>query len=524
MGVNPTSLSKMLACAIAVGAISSSTLFGQQATEYQIVNPASQSVGQPTANEGQQVIAPLSDQSLSAQCDSCSTNKQCGCQKRQAKPAGDAKPNPCAGSHKPLFYTNNFDYLDDPDYCGSCLGDQLKGHKVGPCGNLDIGGQLRFRYHSEQGMGQRPGQTRFQDTQNDFTLSRLRLYGDWKVNNRLRFYAEGIYAAVLTQNTEYVPRIIDNNFGDFLNLFADVRLSESTIVRVGRQELLYGPQRVISPLDWANTRRTFDGVRTISKFDNSRVDIFWTQPVLPESNDFDSGINDIDFYGTYVTYTGMENKTLDFYVLALNNNTGPTQTENFVTYGTRLQGSTKNAVLYETEAAIQSGRNQITGQAISANAWMTGLGYQFKCMPWKPTLWGFFDYASGDAPGGDFNRYNQLFPLAHKYLGFIDAVARSNIESPNLRLTMAPSKKLSLLFWYYNFQADEAQDLVRSIGGTPAQDPTRSNFGNELDCLATYKVNARSSVVGGYSHLWRGGKIIGDTDADFFYLQWTTNF
>jgi len=39
-------------------------------------------------------------------------------------------------------------------------------------------------------------------------------------------------------------------------------------------------------------------------------------------------------------------------------------------------------------------------------------------------------------PGGDFNRYNHLFPLAHKYLGFIDATARANIESPNLLVTM----------------------------------------------------------------------------------------
>jgi hypothetical protein len=30
-------------------------------------------------------------------------------------------------------------------------------------------------------------------------------------------------------------------------------------VRVGRQELLYGSQRLISTLDWANTRRTFQG-------------------------------------------------------------------------------------------------------------------------------------------------------------------------------------------------------------------------------------------------------------------------
>ena len=52
--------------------------------------------------------------------------------------------------------------------------------------------------------------------------------------------------------------------GDILNLFVDVNLLEwdnhPVVARVGRQELLLGSQRLISTLDWANTRRTFEGV------------------------------------------------------------------------------------------------------------------------------------------------------------------------------------------------------------------------------------------------------------------------
>ena len=548
-------LLRMFSYAMAIGVISSSPLFGWQSppsAEYPLTTPAkkimpAQDVADKTNDEPAKTdqksaaktekkqdvpvessskpvldLTTMSAVDELAPCDSCSD--KCASKKCQPKCSDNAKPNPCAGSHKTLFFTNNFDYLKDEGYSGNCLGDQLKGHKVGQCGNLDVGGQIRFRYHSESGMGQRAGFTRFQDTDNDFVLSRLRLYGDWKANDRFRFYIEGIYANVLTANSEYVPRVIDQNFGDLLNLFADVKLFDDTIVRIGRQEMLYGAQRLISPLDWANTRRTFDGVRLITKTDDVRIDAFYTQAIRPIANDFDTPNEDLDFFGTYLTYKGWENKTLDLYALGLNNNDGPTQTENFVTYGSRFQGSTKSKVLYESEGMIQTGRNDVTGQDITAYAWTTGLGYQIPGLCRKPTLWGFYDFASGDGPGGADNGFNDLFPLGHKYLGFIDAVQRNNIESANLRLTMEPSKKLSLLFWYYNFQADEPASNVLSFGGTPAQDPNASKFGNELDILATYNVGPRSSILGGYSHLWRGTKILGDTDADFFYMQWQTNF
>ncbi|MCF6238688.1 MAG: hypothetical protein L3J79_07745, partial [Candidatus Marinimicrobia bacterium] len=63
-------------------------------------------------------------------------------------------------------------------------------------GTLDIGGQLRLRYHGEKGMGRENAAAtpRFQDTNNDFLLTRLRLYANWKINDRVRVFAEGIYA------------------------------------------------------------------------------------------------------------------------------------------------------------------------------------------------------------------------------------------------------------------------------------------------------------------------------------------
>lgn len=446
----------------------------------------------------------------------------CGAKKKPAK------PNPCATSHKGLFYANDFSYLKKP--CAKeCLGDCMKLMPVGPCGRygtLDIGGQVRYRYHHEEGMGRQPGRLGFQDTQNDFTLSRLRLYGNWKANDYIRVFVEGIHAD-LSRNSLYVPRPIDVNRGDLLNAFVDVKMTDNFTVRVGRQELLYGVQRTVSPLDWANTRRTFEGIRGLYKKDDWAVDMFYTNFVPVDPDGFDEADYDRSFYGLYSTYTGRENTTMDFYYLGFDNQTvgAPVATDfSLHTFGSRVQGKAYGKWLYEVEAAYQGGRQSGLQQDHDAGFVTGGIGRALTNMPWNPVLWGYLDYASGNSAGGDFNRFNQLFPLAHKYLGFIDAVARSNVVSPNVRLTMAPSKKLDLLLWYYYFGTDTVNDIIPGVAVPSAQVLGEGTFGNELDMIAKYKISPRSNILFGYSHLWRGSKIIGTNDADFFYTQWTLNF
>ena len=450
------------------------------------------------------------------------------CKKKAA-----AKPSPCATSHKDLFYANDFSYLNAPCYKGSCLGDSLKLLPVGRCGRLgtlDVGGQLRLRYHHEVGMGQVAGNTRFQDTENDFMLTRLRLYTNWRMSDDIRFYCEGILSDV-TDDAVYVPRGIDINYGDLLNLFMDVRLTENTTVRVGRQEMLYGVHRTVSPLDWANTRRTFDGVKVMYKNCDWAIDAFYTGLVNVDPHDFDNGDYQQDFYGVYSVYSGLDSATVDLYYLGYDNEHtgGAPGTDDFSlhTLGARLSGS-RGDWLYEIEGGPQFGRQSAVRGGVNHSAGFVTAGIGRKLdMAWSPTLWVYYDYASGDDGNGDFNRYNQLFPLAHKYLGFIDATQRSNIESPNVLLTMNPHKKVSLLLWYYHMMADRAQDIVPSIGGTPAQSTTSTDWGDELDFIVKYSFRPRSNILFGYSHFWAGNKITppgGAVDADFFYTQWELNF
>jgi hypothetical protein len=55
---------------------------------------------------------------------------------------------------------------------------------------------------------------------------------------------------------ELAPLAVDINRPDLLNFFADVKIPDGdgypAYVRVGRQEILLGSERLLSPIDWAN--------------------------------------------------------------------------------------------------------------------------------------------------------------------------------------------------------------------------------------------------------------------------------
>ncbi|MBX3434626.1 MAG: alginate export family protein [Pirellulales bacterium] len=445
--------------------------------------------------------------------------------------AAPPAPNPCAASHKGLFYLNDFSYLSKPDYDGNCLGDSLKQLSIadGMFGTLDVGGQFRERYHHEVGMGQSQGAGRFEDTTTNFWLTRLRTYANWQATENVRVFVEGIYADTSTDNGLYTPRPIDVNRGDFLNLFIDAGLTDSLTLRVGRQELLFGAERLISPLDWANTRRTFEGARLLFADGDWTADAFYTHYVPVDFNELDEADYQQTFYGCYGTYSGFEAFTVDAYYIGYDNeNEGPAngnQDFSIHTVGMRVNGALTDNWLFDMEGGPQFGRQSGLGLDHKAMFATCGIGRKLgDVLPWSPTAWLYYDYASGNNLGGSFNRFNQLFPLAHKYFGFIDAVQRSNVEAPNVLITASPTPKCTLLLWYWHFMANQDTDIIPAIGGTPTQSLASKDYGDELDLIAKFGIGPRSSILVGYSHLWRGSKILETTDADFLYSEYTLNF
>lgn len=468
-------------------------------------------------------------------CDSCGGGDTCGgkdtcgdddCDacKKKAEEKKKALAAAVAGAYKPLFYDNNFSYLDDPAYNEWWPGDSLKRLTICDWASFDFGGQYRARQHAERNM-RGLGLTGNDD---DFLLHRTRLFANAQIGE-VRFFGE--YIDALSRYEDFNPRPIEENRSDFLNLFVDAPLltfDEGTLSgRVGRQELLYTDQRTVSPLDWANTRRTFDGFKLAWSGEDWNVDGFWTQPVQVNPHQFDAPYPDQQFYGMFGTYKGQEGKSYDLYWLAFQNDLTGFRAHSV---GGRYLGSLTDGLLFECWGNYQMGADT-DGSSHSAGAWTLGLGHEFE-HPWKPALWVYYDWASGGNRLGAGDGYFQYFPLAHKYLGFMDLFARSNIESPNVLFTCQPHDRVKLLAWYYYLFLETTRDTPYNVNGAPFQPgiaPGSADLGHEIDFLVTLTINARSELWFGYSHFFSGKYyntpgLPYSGDADFFYTQYHFNF
>lgn len=433
-----------------------------------------------------------------------------------------------AGAYAPVFYDNNFNYLCNPLYRDWYPGEHFKRLCVDDCLRFDFGGQYRARYHSEhniRGLG-------YTGRDDDFLLQRLRLFMNAEVGDIGRVYVEYLYAGSSFEN--YPPRAIEVNHSDLLDAFGELNLwqecDESLKLRVGRQELIYGSQRAISPLEWANTRRTFDGAKLMWKSADWNADLFYTKPVAVDPNSFDQAIDEQDFFAGWATYKGKKDHTLDFYAIQFNNRLAPNNFE-YTTLGSRWLG-TNNDWLWELEGGYQLGENT-DGSDHNAGFFTTGLGRKWPKHGWKPTLWCYYDWANGGNVRGAGQGYNHLFPFAHKYLGYMDLFGRSNIETPNVQLTLEPCEKIKLLVWYYYFMLQNINDTPYNVNMTAfnaANAPASRDLGHEVDFTLTYSLNPRSEILLGYSHFFAGEYyrltpgINYQGDADFFYTQFHWNF
>ncbi|MEQ1828821.1 MAG: alginate export family protein [Pirellula sp.] len=431
------------------------------------------------------------------------------------------------GAYKDPFYLNDFSYLKNPAYTGYNLGEGLKQLPVGDCGNLDIGGQYRLRYHHEQNM-RGLGLTGRDD---DFVLDRTRIYADYKMNKSARVFVEFLDAGSTYEN--FAPRQIEVQRFDAQNLFGDLVLVDSDLGkltgRVGRQELLFGAQRLLSPLDWANNRRRFDGGRLTWNNEDRTTDFLLVRPENINFTKFDSPNQDQALWGVYNSNKTFENGPIDTYYLGYED----TATNLHVhTLGTLIKGEA-DGLLWDNEFGYQFGRNP-DGSDISAYSLTLGIGAK-STGSMKPTIWMYYDWASGDDSVN--NGWNHLFPLGHRYNGFMDLFGRRNLHDINTLMTFNPSEKFTVLAWYHYFFLENGNQGPYNItlspfnpGGTVGH----RDLGHEIDLLGTYKLSARSDLVLGYSHFFAGkyydsslranGSALFNGDADFLYSQWHYNF
>ena len=408
----------------------------------------------------------------------------------------------------PSFYDADFRYVDDPKNQQTDPLDRFHRVHLGDNWLFATGGEFRWRHMNEVN-------SRLTGVNNTYDLTRTRVFTDLWYRDAFRVYSEFISAHSFWQDLPALP--IDRNHADWLNLFVDVKVGEvdckNVYARVGRQELLLGSQRLVSPPDWANTRRTFEGFRVFRAGEKFDWDLFWTQPVIPNVGRLDTVDNNQTFAGAWTTYRPQKGVALDSYYLYLDNANHTTQNglvrapTTVHTLGFRYSGD-KNGFLWDTENMLQLGERG--SQSIVAGSVTAGAGYNFAEQPLNPTVWVYYDYATGDRSpnAGNFNTFNQHFPFGHYYMGYLDLVGRQNIHDLNFHLWLWPTKWVALQAQYHLFQLDSSRDALYGPAGAPLRrsplGTAGRDVGDEVDLIANFHLGPHTDVLVGYSKLFAG--------------------
>ena len=144
---------------------------------------------------------------------------------------------------------------------------------------LTLGGQVRERgeYYRQYLFGaSEPKQS------DGYLLSRYRLSADLHVTQYFRVFAEGKSSFALDRELEGGRTTAYVDEFDLLNGFADIMVpfgtQASVTLRGGRQELIFGSQRLVGPGDFTQIPRTFDGGLAAVRIADWTVTPFWTEP------------------------------------------------------------------------------------------------------------------------------------------------------------------------------------------------------------------------------------------------------
>ncbi len=379
-------------------------------------------------------------------------------------------------------------------------------------------------------------------TDDSWLLQRVRLGVKLKPAPWLTLYAQGQDIRELDSDRPNVVGALGAEGDDTFDLrqgYVEIGDPKKFSLKLGRQVLTYGDERLVGPLDWTNPSRTFDAAKFHFEQPKWWLDAFTSSVVKFDSNHFnksdwldnDSTRNQF-FSGLYFSTTALDFQTTDVYAFELHEEY-PAGDTDFVTIGTRWKADPKKlgGFDYELEAATQFG--DVKGKTLQSFAGHFGAGYVFLDSAWKPRLFAEYNYASGDdnPADGDVGTFQNLFPTNHKFYGYMDAFSWQNIHNPELSVSVQPTKTLSAKLDYHLFWLAETTDAWYRANGVATVRPVvpgaDSFVGSELDFTVTWKPEKWLSFQAGYSHFFAGDYLKASgaaDDADFGYVQASIDF
>lgn len=282
-------------------------------------------------------------------------------------------------------------------------------------------------------------------------------------------------------------------------------------VRIGRQEISYGNERMIGSVGWNNVGRSFDGIVLKYGVPDMTIDAF--AATLAEVQSYPSSSTPAsvrsqedrgaDLVGLYAS-TGGTAETYEAYIFHHQdrNQSVPGSSDiKRTTMGARVAG-VESGVDYEVEAAYQAG--WIRGRSLSAYLLAVAGGYRTGGNGVQRTAVGC-DVLSGTPSGATNERsFDPAFHTGHKFYGFMDYFVAIPAQTQGAglidlygRLTAGLSQNLKGDIWVHHFLTHEGLSV------NPPAAPQRT-LGQEVDCVVQYRYNTAVTFELGTSAFFPG--------------------
>jgi hypothetical protein len=355
-----------------------------------------------------------------------------------------------------IRYNDNFNYVKK-DSVKKGL-DILKHISLSKNANISFGGELREQYQhfGNSNFGDAP--PTFKSTTFNQVWHRIMAHSNIEIGSKTRIFLQLNSTYRFFNENPLTPQIDENRLS-LHQAFIDYKFNDNWAIRLGRQEMGYGNNRLITFREGPNTRLTFDAA--IVKFANSKrkIDFLAISPVISIPYAFDDELFKEYVFGIYANEKIIDKKLLlDYYGLHFmsdrrkyNFASGKEQRQ---TFGFRL--FSQNARFnYEVETNLQTGT--FDTKNILAYGFSSDLNYVLNVKS-KFTLGIVTNYFTGDQDNLDdkLNTYNPIF--AKPSYGLAAPIGSSNIININPYVRINPLEKLTVYSGVYFMQRQSVFD------------------------------------------------------------------
>jgi hypothetical protein len=395
---------------------------------------------------------------------------------------------------KPLRYDEDYHLLHN-DSLHRDWYKKLKYLPITRSGSIFVsfGGDIRYQYFyvKNEDWGEAP-------KDNDgYILSRLLLHADFHVGDRFRIFVQ-------TQSSQANGKLsvspVDDDPLEVHQAFADFALlaqpKNKLTIRLGRQEMSFGSQRLVAVRDGPNNRQSFDAAKLIYDSKNFRADAFYSHYVQARDGIFDDkSIPEKKLWGSYFVFRSVPViQNVDVYYLGYerdraNFDDGAAKEQRHST-GTRLWGKI-SGWRYDAEAVYQFGKFGDTD--ISAWTASVNTGYRFSNWIAKPEIGLKGEFVSGDKKydDGKLQTFNPLFPRG-AYFGLAALIGPSNLIDAHPSVSFELSRNLDWTVDYDAFWRYSANDGLYAPNVSliySGRNSTSKDIGQQLSSDIVWNMN-----------------------------------